>query len=49
VFSISTTKQAGHQDRLVLSPGISCSARNAESLERQLAVGLTVVMTLKAD
>jgi hypothetical protein len=28
---------------------ISCSARNANILERRLAVGFAVVMTLKAD
>jgi hypothetical protein len=32
-----------------LNPDISCYARNANSLERRLAVGFTVTMTLKAD
>jgi hypothetical protein len=31
------------------NPDISCSARNVDSLERRLAVGLTVAKTPKAD
>jgi hypothetical protein len=30
-------------------PDISCTGQNADSLERRLAVGFTVVMTRKAD
>jgi hypothetical protein len=32
-----------------ISPDISCSARKADSLERRLAVGFALAMTLKAD
>jgi len=31
------------------SPHISCSARNANILERRLAAGFAVAMTLEAD
>jgi hypothetical protein len=32
-----------------VSPDISCTGQNADSLERRLAVGFTVVLTRKAD
>jgi hypothetical protein len=32
-----------------LSPEISCTAQNASILERRLAVGFALAMTLKAD
>jgi len=35
--------------RVTSTPDISCSARNANILERRLAVGFVVAMTLKAD
>jgi hypothetical protein len=31
------------------TPDVSCSARNTNILERRLAVGFAVAMTLKAD
>jgi hypothetical protein len=43
------TSEGTASEFLAVSPHVSCSARNADSPERRLAVGLKLATTVKAD